>query len=200
MRKITISLLLFTAITAPTAFSQNGLYIGLEGGATLFTGLPNNTFIGANTSHQNYITFRPSLGYNHDLFPRFGLGFEIGSAWYAHTKYAYANGASTTISYHDLEFLPVGIVHMCPKWDLFIKIGGTRFNTDVSGVNASWRTTTNITLETGLGVAYNFTSHLALALNYAHIFSNSKRIIYPLRIRMPSVNSGLLGLRFNFGS
>lgn len=201
MRKIKFVLLL-AALPSSFALAQNGIYLGLEGGISSFSGLPSASNSAALSLDQSYFpnSIRASLGYNHDLFPRFGLGFEAGAGWYGQATYQYLNGLNSTITVNTIEFLGVGTVHVCPKFDLLIKIGGNRFDSVVQGVNAS-PTNTNISFQAGIGGAYNFTKHLALTVNYTHVLGKPIRHLSTIGwAQMPSVNEGLIGLRYNFGS
>jgi opacity protein-like surface antigen len=197
--------LLLSALLCPLIFTsaqaQNGIYVSLEGGIAEQNGLPTKEDVGATDLKTSYApnAVRASVGYNHDLFSIFGIGFEAGLGQYGKSTYTYADGAETKVVARTLEFLAVGTFHLDPKFDVFAKIGGLRQTPTISGRNAP-ETTAKIATQTAIGAAYNFTPNLALTLTYTHVFGSQVKTLKELDGQAPSLNEGMLGIRYTFGS
>lgn len=201
MQKTKLAVLLSTTLIAGVAQAQSGIYVGLEGGIASQSGLPSQAEAGA-TSVDNSLSpnaIRASLGYNHDLNSLLGIGLEIGAGKYGKTTYHYADGTTTDISSGTVEFLATSMLHINPKFDLIAKVGGIRITPDVTGTNAGEKST-QIAPQASIGAAYNFNSHLAATLSYAHVFGTSVTNVNEVSKKATTLDEALLGLRYSFGS
>jgi len=189
------------ALILASAHAENGIYLSIEGGIAAQDGLPTQGDVGAVDMQTSYAinAIRASVGYNHDLFSFFGFGLETGVGQYGKTTYTYGNGLTTEVTARTLEFLAVGTFHINKQFDLLTKIGGLRLTPIASGVNAPGNNA-KICTEAALGVAYNISPHLAATLTYSHVFGSQLDTIGELSGKAPSVNEGMLGIRYTFGS
>lgn len=189
------------ALYAANAAAYNGIYLTGEGGIAAQTGLPSAFKVGADSVTTSYSpnALRFGVGYNHDLTCRFGIGMNIGLGWYGNTIYDYPNDTNNHVKSKALEFLAVGTYHMTQRVDIFAKVGGVRQTMLVTGFNAPGEET-QIRSEAAIGTAYNFTPHLAATLTYAHLFGEQVDSINNLNNEGPSINEGMLGIRYTFCS
>jgi len=201
MKKTLLLTTLLCTLNLTTAQAKNGIYLLLEGGVATQDGLPKKEDVNATDVKINYApnAIRAGAGYNHDLFPFFGIGFETGVAQYGKTSYTYADGSTTDVTSRTLEFLAVGTFHLNKQFDLFTKVGGLRLTPNASGKDAPEKNA-KICTEAAIGGAYNFTPNLAVTLTYSHVFGSQLKTIAELDGKAPSLNEALLGIRYTFGS
>jgi|JI102314A1RNA_FD_contig_101_223308_length_3070_multi_4_in_0_out_0_4 hypothetical protein len=193
-----LPLLFLFAITS--IYAKNGIYLTLDGGYANQSGLPSPATAGAssleNSNSPNAI--RAGVGYNHDINRFWGIGVDIGVGQYGDATYNYPDGTDTKVVSSTVEFLGVGMFHL-QKTDILLKLGGLRLTPEVTGQNAPAEDT-QIRFEAALGAAYNFTPHFAATATYAHVFGGQVNTISDLGLQTPSLNEGLIGLRYTFGS
>jgi OOP family OmpA-OmpF porin len=202
MKKTLLALTALSVFCYSTfAHAYNGIYFTGEGGIATQSGLPSAESVGAESVTTSYRpnAVRLGVGYNHDLTRYFGLGINVGLGWYGKTTYDYYDDTSNDVSSRGLEFLAVGTFHVTRCWDLFAKVGGVRQTMIVTGVNAPSRQT-QIRSEAAIGAAYNFTPHFAATITYARLIGQNVDSIANLDNQGPSVNEGLIGLRYTFCS
>jgi opacity protein-like surface antigen len=192
-----IALILF--LSSLSAFATSGIYLTLESGIGNQTGLPSAAEIGAIRSRTTLIpsAYRAGLGYNHDFSSSIGIGLDFALGRYGNKTYMYPNG-KTYVHSDTLEFLPFLQWHF-HQLDLIGKIGGIRQTLNISGVDAQ-PNETQIAPELAVGVAYNFTSHLALTVTYARVFKDQIHSFNHLHNQSPSMTEWLVGLRYSCGS
>lgn len=198
MRKIFLlsSVLLLTFFSV-SAQAKNGIYITLESGWAQQTDLPDISNSGANriTGDSLPSAFRGGIGYNHDITRWLGVGMDVGIGRYGHETYFY-NTDQTDVRTRTLEFLGLIQFHL-RKWDLFFKGGGIRETVFIKGHDAQDKQTQSRP-EFGLGLAYNFTPHLAAILDYDHIIGTGIPDFPSALNKTPSLNELMLGIRVSF--
>lgn len=190
------------------AQAVNGIYLWGEGGYAQQTNLPSSDAVMAQNFHADLpLGLRASVGYNHDFTHYFGLGLEVGTAYYGHGIYQFAQQDDVGISTTTVEFLTALNFHY-HQWDFYSKLGGIRITPSLSG-ETSAEPDTIIDGEVIVGTAYNFSgpylNHFALTLNYITIlqnFNDDNDIHDPNHTWTASTtaNAVLLGLRYNFGN
>lgn len=206
---IRIILGVYFALFMLQAQAVSGIYLWGEGGWAEQTNLPAADAVMAQRFHTDLpLGLRASVGYNHDFNPYFGLGLEVGTAYYGHGVYEFSQQGDVGISTSTVEFLSALNFHF-HQWDFYSKLGGLRITPSLSG-EPSAEPSTIIDGEVIVGAAYNFCgpsylSHFALTLNYITILQNFKddNNIHdsenPAWSASTTANALLFGLRYNFG-
>lgn len=197
-------LLLITTLTAAaltTAQAQNGIYLSIDAGIASQSGLPDQAKVNATNVQTSYSpnALRASVGYNHDLNSRVGIGLDAALGQYGKTTYTYSDGTTTEVTSRTLEFLATSTFHLNKQFDLIAKVGGLRLTPNVKGKNAPPEGT-QICPEAAIEAAYNMDPHLAFTLTYAHVFGSKINTVADLGDAAPGLNEGLLGVRYTFGS
>lgn len=194
---ITISIL-SALLTLPTAYAKDGIYVTLDTGFATQNGLPDSNQTQADSVENRWLppAIRAAIGYNHDITPQFGVGFEAGPGYYGKTVYQFDSG-SNTVTESTLEFLAVASWHV-QRYDWIAKLGGLRITPNISGNNAP-ESDTQIRLEAALGAAYNITPHIAATLTFAHVLGDNISSFDEIGAKTPSLNEALVGMRYTFG-
>ena len=118
--------------------------------------------------------WKASAGYQ---FHR-NLAVEIGYVDFGKYSVTGAVGATPVVASVKLkafEFLAVGILPLTTQLSAYAKVGGYRWDADVSGlsgVNPVGGTTNGTDFTAGAGVKYDFTRNLAVRLEYQRYFDN----------------------------
>ncbi len=201
MKKKSLYLLPLFLFAITNLYAESGIYLNLDGGYANQSGLPNPETTGATSLDDGNSpnAIRAGIGYNHDFNRFWGIGVEIGAGQYGDATYNYPDGTNTKVVSRTVEFLGVGMFHL-QKIDILTKLGGIRLTPEVTGENTPTEEDTQIRFEAALGVAYNFTPHFAATATYAHVFGGQVDTISDLGLQTPSLNEGLIGLRYTFGS
>ena len=191
------------------AHAVSGIYLWGEGGWAEQTNLPSADSVMAQSFHHDLpVGLRASVGYNHDFNHYFGLGVEVGAAYYGHGVYEFTQQSDVGISTNTMEFLSALNFHF-HQWDFYSKLGGIRITPHLTG-QTSAEAHTIIDGEVIIGTAYNFSgpsylSHFAVTLNYITIlqnFNNDDNIHDSEDTAWKAsttANALLLGIRYNFG-
>jgi hypothetical protein len=200
--KKTIAILvgLFSFSFFQVALARSGIYIVSESGWAMQSGLPTAGDIQVNRVEKSHVPIlRLGLGYLHDFNDTFGLGFEAAGGWYRGATY-YLNSDKKVNTYSTTsEFLAVFVLHS-QALDYFVKFGGirhtlTNFSIMAGDPDAS---ETKIQPEATVGFNYNFNEHFALTAEYLHSFGSSTKNFVASKLKCPSINAALVGIRVAF--
>jgi Outer membrane protein beta-barrel domain len=194
-RVIFFSILMVFSINAS---AKNGIYLTVEGGLGIQSGLPRAKEINDHYTdkHTYPSAYRIAIGYNHDLFPCFGIGFDVGKSYYGEKTYVYASD-KTHVRSRTLEFLALLQWHI-RQWDLISKIGGLRHTVVITGRDAQDDKTV-ISSVVSIGIAYNFTSNFAILVSHARVSRGQIYSFHKTNKKRPRLSETLLGFRYTFG-
>jgi hypothetical protein len=189
---IAAALLLFISHRAS---GHNGIYLFSDGG---LGNVLEIKYLGSNQLKENStLIYEAGLGYNHDLYPCFGIGLELDYQHFFQRKF------STMDLSYNFHTRIMGVMletqYHLRKYDFMLNLGIVRNSIMIAGKDTDL-STTQIHPAIKLGVAYNFLPQLAAIINFEHVFgSNFGRLKKSnFECNDTTLNEVLFGFRYYF--